>query len=224
MKQTTGGLMAKLKHCAGFALGMTVSLAGHAGALSKALIAGQVQQFLDAGKVTGCGVTLSAIEEGSSPTDVLKVFNGSFMMSSPFAGLMKGRASTITGAKVLSGNIGPGSVKVQKTEVVWVKAQGSEATTISTGQSIRKSEDPGYIMYPTPIKPLLALVDAIQDGAPIQIGMRAFSQKSDAVLFGKVSMSDDDKAALANCITEWVAYVSERYGDQKRGVDASPLP
>jgi hypothetical protein len=216
--------MTRLKRCAGFALGMTVSLAVHAGALSKALIGGQVQQFLDGGRVTGCGVTLSAIEEGASPSDLLKVFNGSFMMSSPFAGLMKGRASTITGAKVLGGDIGPGSIKVLKTEMVWIKAQGAEATTVSTGQNIRQSDDPGYIMYLTPMKPLLAMVDAIQDGTPIQIGMRASSQKFDAVLFGKVSMQDDEKAALANCIIEWAAYVAERYAEPKKGADAPPTP
>lgn len=216
--------MARLKQCAGFVGGLTLSLAVHAGTLSKAAIAGQVQQFLDDGRVTGCGVTLSAIEEGASPNDLLKVFNGSFMMSSPFAGLMKGRASTITGAKLLSQNVGPGSVKVLKTEMVWVKAQGAEATTVATGQSIRQSDDPGYIMYLTPIKPLLAMVDAIQNGTPIQIGMRASSQKFDVVLFGKVSMQDDEKAALANCITEWATYVSERYADPKNPPNAPASP
>jgi hypothetical protein len=216
--------MSRLKLGACFALGIFFSFAANAGALSKAIIGGQVQQFLDDGRVTGCGVTLSALEEGTSARDVLHVFNGSFMMSSPVAGLMKGRASTITGAQVLSGNLNPASLKVQKTEMVWAKAQGAAATTVAPGQGIRKSDDPGYITYLTPLKPLLALVDAIHDATPIQIGLKSSAKAFDVVLFGKVDMPDDDKAALANCMREWAAHLSERYSDPSKESDVSPSP
>jgi hypothetical protein len=216
--------MGNLKQCMGLVFGVAFCLASHADTLRAATIAGQVQQFLKDGRVTGCGVTFSAIEVGNSPRDLLTVFNGSFMLSGPFGGLMKGWASSITGANVLAGNYGPDHLKPSKTLMVWAKAQGADATTIVPGQSIGKSDDPGYIMYLTPIKPLMALVDAIYEGTPVQMGMRTSAQKFDVVLFGKVAMPDEDKAALSNCITEWVAYVSERYADPKSGADASQAP
>ncbi len=182
----------------------------YAGVLSKASVGGQVQQFLSDGKVTSCGITLYALEEVKSPSDVLSVFNGAFMVAGPAGGLMKGRLATVSASQILAGNFDPAMLRPVKTEMVWLKAQGAEATMLSPGQKVLPSDDPGYITYLTPLPALVAVLSAVFEETPIQIGMKASDGKFDIVLFGKVVMSDEDKAALAACLREWKSNLVEK--------------
>ena len=123
---------------------------------------------------------------------------------------MKGRAATVPASKLLSGKFDYTMVKALKTERVWAKAQGADATTVSPGEQIRRSDDPGYIIYVTPLKPLLSLITAIFDDVPIQVGTKASGDNIESVLYGKVVMSDEDKGALAACLGDWKSNVLER--------------
>lgn len=171
---------------------------------------GQVQQFLSDGKVSSCGVSLVAVEEITTAQDKPRVFQGSFMLAGPGGGLMKGRAATAPGDKLLSGAFNLTMLRPLKTERVWAKAQGSDATTVRPGERVQNSDDPGFIVYITPLAPLVALVSAVFDGTTIQIGTQAVGEKFEHVMYGKIVMSDDDREALATCLGEWKTYVLEK--------------
>lgn len=190
------------------ALAAGCTLIAHAGSVSDAAIAGQVQQFIDAGEVTGCGVTLSAIELLSSPNQTAQVFNGGLSLIGPYGGLVKGKASTVAGKRLLAGDVS--AARVQKTEMVWVKAPGAAATTVMEGQKIAHSDDPGFIMYAADIRALAAVLTAVQESKPIQIGMRTAGSKFDVILAGVVQLSEAQQLQLAQCTVEWAEHVKRK--------------
>lgn len=183
-----------------------------AGVLSKAVIGGQVQQFTDDGRVTGCGVTLVAFEEKPFNGTSRLMFNGSFMFSNPVTGLMKGRVVSIPESVAKTGNITAATVKPLRTKMFWAKAQGEVATTVVEGQALKASDDPGYFVYLTPTLPLLAMVQAVLDGTPVQIGVNSAEVKYEMVMFGTVLMSDDHKTALRDCMGEWAKFLDGANG------------
>lgn len=184
------------------------------GTLSKAVIAGQVQQFVDKGAVTGCGVVFTAFELPSSMDDVLQVFNGSYSLMDVRGGSVKGRSSTVTARHIASGQLTPKTLKIQKTEHVWFKAGGANATAPIEGSTSLKSDDPGYVLYVAGLDELLSITGAIIDKQPIQIGIKSSAKSYDVVLYGTVRLSDDDQAQLAQCLADWFAPIKKKYKDQ----------
>lgn len=201
--------MHRLKLWLAIAGACITSLPCHAGLLKQATMGAQVQQFLTNGEVSGCGLNITAVEKGTSPRDVLWGLNGSFVFASLDYGLVKGRAFTVNAADILSGRAGPSSLKPQKTEMVWIKSSGATATTLIPGQTVRASDDPGYIMYLTPLDPLLAVISAIFDKAPVQVGFKSTTPDFDVVLFGAIEMAEADRQALSSCMNELTNYLKK---------------
>ncbi|BAL24018.1 hypothetical protein [Azoarcus sp. KH32C] len=133
---------------------LLVSAPVSADTVREAALAGELQQFTTDGKVSACGVTISAIElvkTRPAPGDKLLVFNGSFMLYSLSGGLVKGRASEVQGADFLAGkpNLHP-----REAAAYWLKAQGKPATSPAPGQGMQPSDDPAYKVYVTEFEPL----------------------------------------------------------------------
>lgn len=194
--------------CSLLALG---SLECRAGTVADALLSGQVQQFMDGGKVTGCGVTLSAVETGVGPKQTAHVFHGSISVMGLTGGLVKGRVSTIPGKKLLAGDAS--ALAIQAAQMVWVKAPGAPATALLPGQRVHQSEDRGYIVYVAALPPLVDTMFAVQDGKPIQIGMRTAKLDYDVILAGVVEMSPAQHEQLGQCLGEFAAHVKAGEGN-----------
>lgn len=177
----------------------------HAGTVADALLSGQVQQFMDDGQVTGCGVTLSAVETSAGVNQTAHVFHGSISVMGLTGGLVKGRVSTIPGKKLLAGDAS--ALATQAAQMVWVKAPGAAATALLPGQKMNPSEDRGYIIYVASLPPLVKAMIAIQEGKPIQIGMRTAKVDYDVILAGVVEMSPAQQQQLAQCLGEFAAHV-----------------
>lgn len=182
----------------------------HAGTVSDALLSGQAQQFMNDGKVTGCGVTLSAIETSAGANQTAHVFHGSISVMGLAGGLVKGRVSTIPAKKLLAGDAS--ALAIQAAQMVWVKAPGAPATALLPGQKVHQSEDRGYILYGAALPPLVDAMFAVQDGKPIQIGLRTAKVDYDVILAGVVEMSPAQQQQLAQCLGEFAAHVKQSEG------------
>lgn len=182
-----------------------------AGTVSEAAISGQVQQFTREGVVSACGLVLGAIESAPLTSQSLRMFNGSFMIVDIQGGMVKGRAATISGKDVARGAFGRDTVKPLETTFVWLKAPGSRATTVVKGQSVMKSDEPGFISYLTDLTPLTDFTAAVFERKPIQIGVTTKGASHDVVLAGVVQISDPQLEQLQQCIAEWGEVMKKRY-------------
>lgn len=188
--------------CSLLALGAHQS---RAGTVADAVLSGQAQQFMDKGQVTGCGVTLSAVETSAGANQTAHVFHGSISVMGLAGGLVKGRVSTIPGKKLLAGDAS--ALVTQAAQMVWIKAPGAPATSPLRAQEVKQSEDRGYIVYVAPLPPLVDAMIAVQGGKPIQVGMRTAKRDYDVILAGVVEMSAAQQQQLAQCLGEFAAHV-----------------
>lgn len=190
------------------AIHLSLCLPAHADMLAEALFQGQVQQSFEGEKVASCGVVITGLELTNSGDALM--FNGSFAVYDPQGGLVKGSASEIDAKLVGAANV-PNKVRRLRIENVWFKAQDAPRTTLRSGTTMGKGEDPRYILYATGLQPLAALLGSISDRRPIQIGVRVAGRKFDQVLFGVVNLTDAQSAQLGQCVSEWTAAVMEKY-------------
>lgn len=190
------------------AIHLSLCLSAQADTLAEALFQGQVQQSFEGEKVASCGVVISGLELTNSGDALM--FNGSFAIYDPQGGLVKGSASEIDAKLVGAANV-QNKIRRLKIDNVWLRAPGAPRTTLRSGTTIGKGEDPLYILYATGLQPLAALLRSISDRQPIQIGIRVAGRKFDQVLFGVVNLTDAQSAQLAQCVSEWTALVLEKY-------------
>lgn len=182
-----------------------------AGTVSEAVISGQVQQFTRDGAVSACGLVLVGLENAPLTSEAIQVFNGSYMIADIAGGMVKGRAATISGRNLAKGAAGFDSVKPVETAFVWLKAPGSKATSVMSGQSVMKSDDPGFISYMADFGPLIDFTVAVLDRKPVQIGFATKGAKYEVILAGVVKMSDPQLEQLQQCIAEWGEGMKKRY-------------
>lgn len=182
-----------------------------AGTVLEAAIGGQVQQFTREGAISACGLTLTALESAPLTSDVLQVFNGSYMIVDIAGGMVKGRAATVRGKDVARGAVGRDTIRPAETTFVWLKAPGSKATAVMEGQSVTMSEDPGYIRYMADFRSLIDFTVAVMDRKPVQIGFTTKGSQYDVILAGVVKMSDPQLEQLQQCIAEWGEGMKKRY-------------
>mgnify|MGYP000104757861 CR=1 FL=1 len=180
-----------------------------AAALSEGMFVGQIQQFIDDGKVSGCGVTISAVETPTQPGGTLNVFNGSISLMNAGGGLVKGRAAKTDAARMLKGEFSVKDITPLPTEFVWLKGHKSNATENSAASKVQRSDDPGYIIYGADFDSITGVFDSILDQAPIQVGVRAKNAKYDTVLFGAVKISNAERDQLLSCLSGLMSNLSE---------------
>lgn len=192
---------------------LTMISNGYAGTVHEALMRGQVQQFTDKGVVSACGLVIAAVEQGAASATKLHIFNGSYMLADFRGGMVKGRAAVTSGKSVASGALDEGSIRVEATNFVWLKARGKRATALIEGQKIHKANEPGYIMYLTDLEALLELTSAVIDGEPIQIGMQMAKMNHEVILSGTVLLSKNELEQLTQCMTEWADVQKAKFSD-----------
>jgi hypothetical protein len=173
-----------------------------AATLMPAMLGGQVQQFAENGKINGCGVTLFGVEQNQSGRAL--VFNGSVVLFNSGAALVKGRVSEVDSKRLSSPTFGPTDLKTLLSKNFWMKAPLASATT-PLGAGIQKSEDKGYVLYGASLDAAFPIVQAVLDGEKIQIGFLTAGNKSEQVMFGVVSISDDEKEQLTICLRELIS-------------------
>jgi hypothetical protein len=194
--------------CLVLALNICTSASG--ATLTKAIVKGTVQQFTDNGAISGCGLTVVALQIPDSHQGQISLFNGSFSLLGMAGGIVKGRAAEVDAAIVRAGKIEPKSIKPLQTTYVWMRAPGSEVTMPVAGTSLGKSEDPGYLIYVSNLQSVLGLLDAVQERKAIQLGTRVKGQTADQALYGVVDLSDDDLEQLTLCVQDWSKVVLEK--------------
>lgn len=183
-----------------------VASEGHAsGSVLDAALKGTVMQFMDGGRVSGCGVGLQAIETGVGPNGTAHLFSGAIALLGRNGGIVRGSLATTPGDKLLAGDIS--SLEEQTLKMVWVKAPGQPATALRPGEEVSKSDTPGVISYVAELAPLATALFAVQFGKPLQIGARTEKANQDVILAGVVAMSDAQRQQLGQCIREFTEYV-----------------
>jgi hypothetical protein len=177
-----------------------LSLSSNAGSLLPAILGGQVQQFTDNGAVSGCGITLFAVEL-NAPKQAL-VFNGSAAIYKTGVTAVKGRGSEMDAKLIGSKDFDIKKLKTLKTQMFWLRAKGSPATTIAAGTKFFDSEDKDYRMYVSSFDPVFKFIDSVLTGESVQIGLKVEGRNSEQVLFGTVDISEDEKSQLGACLGE----------------------
>lgn len=109
------------------------------------------------------------------------------------------RQSTITMA-VRWSRCGPGRPKGGR---FWLKAPGGAVTRPANGKPLTTSAHKHGLMYATRLEPILALITAMQEDQPMQVGFYVISQSMEVVFFGKVQLTDAETAQFSQCFMEW---------------------
>lgn len=182
-----------------------------AGTVSEAAISGEVQQFIREGAISACGIDLVAFESTPQTPSSIRAFNGSYVIVDLAGGIVKGRAATVRGSDDSNVSARRYAVKPVETTFVWLKAPGSKATSVIDGQSVTKSEDPGFITYLADFKSLMEFTVAVLDRKPVQIGFTTKGAQYDVILAGVVKMSDPQLEQLQQCIAEWGESMKKQY-------------
>ncbi len=170
--------------------------------LMPAMLAGQVQQFSESGKVNGCGVVLFGVEQPQ--VGRVLVFNGSIVLFNSGTALIKGRVSEVDSKALASSAFNLRDLKPLRSTNLWMKAPSTKATA-PVAFGIRESEDKGYIVYGAGLDTAFPVVQAVIDGEKIQVGFLTAGNKSEQALFGVVSLSGDEKEQLTNCMREFIS-------------------
>lgn len=83
--------------------GLLAAVPSYAGQVKEAMLFGAVQQFLDQGKPSACGVRITAMETFKPNVEaVMYVHDGSILVHKKFAGSVKGLLITTTTSQVLN--------------------------------------------------------------------------------------------------------------------------
>lgn len=173
-----------------------------AATLMPATLGGQVQQFSENGKINGCGLTLFGVEQTQIGRAL--VFNGSVVLFNSGAALVKGRVSEVDSKRLKSPAFSLSDLKPLLTKNFWMKAPLASATA-PLGAGIQKSEDIGYVLYGASLDAAFPVVQAVLESEKIQIGFLTTGNKSEQVMFGVVSLTDDEKEQLTNCLREFIS-------------------
>lgn len=176
-----------------------------AGSLSEATFIGQIQQSMELGKVSSCGVAISAMEIAQPPTGTLNIFNGSLYLVNLSSGLVKGRAAKADAALLVSGKFSEKDIKPVPTKYIWAKGYRSKATAARSLREVMRLDDPTYIIYNSDFDSIMGVFDSILQRKPIQVGMLAQGAPNDTVLFGVVEISDAEREQFRECLSDLFA-------------------
>lgn len=189
-----------------------LALSAGAGPLTEATMVGQALQYTKAGQIDGCGVRIVGLAPSSSAKMPASVFDVSFNVANPGGGMVKGGLMTMPTASIQAGR--PDGGKKVPISMLWLRAPGSTATTPNAGKVLQASGQEHVLMYGTDLSPVLALVAAMHDRQPIQVGFSVIQNDMDEVFFGRIEMKEGDSQQFAQCFSEWSDAILKRTGDQ----------
>ena len=189
-----------------------MSAAAAAGPVTEVNFLGQPLQYTKQGAVDGCGVRLVGITAPVPGVKKVHTLDVSFNVANPGGGIVKGGLMTLS-VQALAARKLDQAVEVP-IKGLWLKAPGSPATTPAEGKVLRAVTHKHALMYGARLPPVLALIEAMQEGKPIQVGFRVSADDMDHVFFGKVEMTDAETAQFTQCYSEWIGALNERLKDR----------
>ena len=169
---------------------------------------GQPQMLLKDSNVNACGIRFMGIQSPSDSSDSsapIWIADASFMLYSNNMGLVKALISEST-VSALSKN----NKKVNKKtfNTFWMKADNSPATNPVKGNAV-DGEDAGSKIYITDIDPLISLYLAAMSGEHIKLAYKFKDESKNMILYGKVSLSEDDFKQIKGCMDELASLIAK---------------
>jgi Ni,Fe-hydrogenase III small subunit len=185
-----------------------------AGPLTEVDLSGQALQYTKAGSIDGCGIRLVGISSPVPGVKSVSVLDVSFNVVNPGAGLVKGGLMDLPVQALVAGDMTKTSEVPIK--MLWLRVPGSKATVPAGGKVLPAMSHKQALMYTTTIEPVLALIGAVHDRVPVQIGFHVTSTDVEAIYFGRIQMEKADLQQFAQCYTEWSDAMMKRLGKPPR--------
>jgi hypothetical protein len=152
--------------------------------------------YMKSGKVDGCGIRFIAVLIDPTLRGGRGV-DGSINLWASGAAVVKGLSYDIDVAAMRSGT----KAKRAQVERFWLKAPGQPATNPADGR-FHNSDDEGAKLYGVKFDEGFELYKAAFEGALITIGVKRSNERGERLYFGKVDMSDGEKAQALSCLSE----------------------
>jgi len=170
--------------------------------VSEAVITGQPLQYMQEGKVNGCGVRLVGLVEPLPKAKDVEGFDVSFNLYLPGAGFVKGFGFTSSMASFQSMDT---QSKKRRPERLWLRANGADATTPRAGSQQQAQDPPEAILYVTnDIDEIIELFSAVMTQQILQVGMKFPGVGVERIYQGSVRMKQSEVATVARCWDELV--------------------
>ena len=185
-----------------------------AGPVVEVEFAGQPIQFTKQGAIDGCGVRLVGVTSPASAVSSVQVIDVSFNVANPGGGIVKGGLMTMPAKALIAGKL-DGAVEVP-IKGLWLKAPGEVATHPVDDKFRRTTTHKHSLMYATSLAPVMALVTAFEEGKPVQVGFRVSSKDMEHVFFGKIAMTEAERAQFEQCYMEWTDGLLKKLKERKQ--------
>jgi hypothetical protein len=90
-----------------------------------------------------------------------------------------------------------------KPDALWLRASGSKAIQPTDGKYLPAEDPPEAVMYGTSdFREVLALLGAITDEQPVQVGFKFPDEPVERVYYGPAKLGDAETTQLHNCFGE----------------------
>jgi len=163
------------------------------------------------GRPAGCGVRVVGVEMLLLHPPLGRTVDASFMLD----------ANGVATIKAVSQRMDPSALRDGKAPGIpvvaaWFRARGMERTAPLPGTSTEDPNDPSATLYTSGFKPTLAVLEAVDAGAEIQLAVQRRGEPMHTVYYGTVRLSDGDRTQLRGCAEELLAALKERPRGQQR--------
>lgn len=168
----------------------------------EAPLIGQPLVYMNAGKLSGCGIRLMIVDTPPSPHEKARVpvWDLSFNLYLPGRAIVKIGSYDVSVSDIKSGKMREKLAITAAPAGGWLKAPDSDATVPL--DKIQKSDDPGFILYSADASVVMALFNAQMKRAPILVGTRRVGANTDRVFSGTVELSDAEQSQSVQCMKE----------------------
>ena len=178
---------------------------------------------MDKGTYVACGITVRAWQELSEPVpQEIFVLNGSINVNvqDEVLGSAKAIVSGIKTRELVASN-GKKHPDPKPLDSFWYKAPNSPATLPLNGK-IMDGDGVGSRIYITSAESATGMISAIVDEKAIQFGFRLQGDSQDTVYFGPVSMKEDEKAQVLQCLSELMVSAKKKIEELEAAPRESP--
>ncbi len=152
-----------------------------------------------AGRVTGCGLRLFAIEELPPPREVFRTVDVSLLFGvetfTQGAALLKGSSFEATRSGIRDNQ----PTRTFTVTDAWVQRPGAARSSARPGRTPR-GDNPGTLAYLADARPLLDVADAALSGKPVQLGIVRDGQPAPVLVGGVVTMLPGAKQEFSVCM------------------------
>jgi hypothetical protein len=169
---------------------------------------GQPQMLLKDSNVNACGIRFVGLQSPADASDnaaPIWIADASFMLYRNNIGLVKALISESTVGELYKKN----KKETQKTfNTFWMKADNNPATTPIKGRAV-DGESAGSKIYATETDSVISLYSAVMSGEQIKLAYKFKDETKSMILYGKVSLSEDDFKQIKGCIDELATLIAK---------------